>query len=219
MKHVALSMITLLAVASLGLLGAYAGFVDTEVSRENTVEAGTLDLVLSDGDPSGFGHGVQNTWSIYLAFPHDSVSRSVQLINFGTLGDYLDVQSQSTNDWRVVPPPPQPPLLPKDEVLIITDITYASGTPFEETIVWVDDMNWPDVGGYNFNAARITDFNLDGFISLDDLEKQTIEFTPAPDSGPTSFRMAVQFEPQFGPYPDNEYQDIETDTTVIFTLR
>jgi spore coat-associated protein N len=218
MKHVALSMIILVAVASLGLLGAYAGFVDTEVSSDNTIEAGTLDLVLSDGQPSGFGHGVQQTWNIYLAFPHDSVSRSVQLMNFGTVGDYVDVESISTNDWAVSPPPPRP-LRPKDTVLIITEMTYAGGTAHEDTIVWVDDVTWPVGGAYHFDAGRITDYDGDGLISLDDLEKQTVEFSPAPNSGSLSFRMSVQFEPQFGPHPDNEYQDIETNTTVIFTLR
>lgn len=218
MKQIALSVLILLAVASLAVLGTFASFVDTEVSPGNTYQAGSLDLVLSDGDPSTYGQGVQQTWNIFLAFPGDSVSRSVRLVNFGTVGDHVSVGCLCDNQWRL-DPPPSDPLRPKDAVLIITEMTYAAGTPDEETIVWVDDIHWPEVGGYNFDAARITDYDGDGLISLDDLEKQAVEFRPAPNSGALGFRLSVQFEPQSGPYPDNEYQNIQTDMTVVFTLR
>ncbi|RLC96943.1 MAG: hypothetical protein DRI40_01690 [Chloroflexi bacterium] len=217
MKHIVLNTSVLLAVACIGLLGVYAGFVDTEVSRDNTVEAGALDLMLSNGEPSNLGHGVQNTWVIPEASPHDSVSRTVHLTNFGTLGEHLDIQSESTNAWTIDPPPAEPPP-PKDAVLIVTAITYAAGTPYEQTIVWVDDIQWPAVGGYHFDPARITDFNGDGLISLDELEQQKIQFTPAPVSGSLDFLMAVQFEPQFGPYPADDYENVETNTTIIFSL-
>ena len=219
MKRVSLSVVVMLAVATLAVLGTYASFTDTERSTNNTCQAGILNLVLSDGDPSTLGDGVQSTWVMYMAFPHDSVSRAVQLTNFGTLGDFVDVEWVATNGWRVDPPPSRP-LRPKDAVLMVTQMTYAEGTPDQETIVWVDS-GWPTTSGsnYHFDPARVTDWNSDGLISLDDLEKQRIEFAPAPDSAPLQFRITIQFEPQFGPYPDNEYQDVETNMTVIFTLR
>jgi len=218
MRQIVGSVIVILVVASLGVMGTFAHFVDTEVSQGNVYQAGILNLILSDGDPASQGDGIDHTWNIFLAFPHDSVSRSVHLTNFGTVGDYVDVEYVCTNSWHVSPPPDHP-LHPKDAVLIVTGMTYARGTPDEETLVWVSDARWPDFGEYHFDPGRITDYNADGLISLDDLERQRIEFSPAPDAGPLDFRMSIQFEPQFGPYPDNEYQDVETDMTVIFTLR
>ncbi len=47
MKNVLLSVVVVAVLVAAGIGGTFAGFVDTEVSRDNYLEAGILDLLLS----------------------------------------------------------------------------------------------------------------------------------------------------------------------------
>ncbi|GAI42300.1 unnamed protein product, partial [marine sediment metagenome] len=64
MRRVLLALITIIVVASLAAVGTYAGFIDTETSEGNILEAGTLDLFLENptGVGASLGHGVLRTW-------------------------------------------------------------------------------------------------------------------------------------------------------------
>lgn len=64
--------------------GTWAYFQDTESSTGNTIDAGTLDLKLSDSDESD-ADGVSGSWTISNAKPGDSVTSDVTLENAGSL--------------------------------------------------------------------------------------------------------------------------------------
>lgn len=74
----------------LGITGATAGagtmayFSDSEASSGNVINAGTLELEVSDGD-EWFGDGVSGTWTLDDAKPGDEVQADATLANAGTL--------------------------------------------------------------------------------------------------------------------------------------
>ena len=110
MRRVLLALITIIVVASLAAVGTYAGFIDTEISEGNTLEAGTLDLFLEN--PTGVGdsleHGVLRTWHYEnqtppeLMEPGDVLTSHVKLKAFGTgEGDHVDIHCVNVNSEPV----------------------------------------------------------------------------------------------------------------------
>ncbi len=85
-KRKVLASLLVIAVVT-GLVGAstWAYFSDTETS-DNTFTAGTLDLVLKDGDED-WANGVTNTWSSPNWAPGDpEVVAELRMKNIGTTG-------------------------------------------------------------------------------------------------------------------------------------
>ena len=110
MRQVLLALITIIVVASLAAVGTYAGFIDTETSEGNFVEAGTLDLFLENptGIGDSLGHGVLRTWHYEnpplgeLMEPGDVLSSYVKLKAFGTgEGSYVDIHCVNVNSEPV----------------------------------------------------------------------------------------------------------------------
>ena len=106
MRQVLLALITIIVVASLAAVGTYAGFIDTETSEGNFVEAGTLDLFLENptGIGDSLGHGVLRTWHYEnpplgeLMEPGDVLSSYVKLKAFSTgEGSYVDIHCVNVN--------------------------------------------------------------------------------------------------------------------------
>ena len=110
MRQVLLALITIIVVASLAAVGTYAGFIDTETSEGNFVEAGTLDLFLENptGVGDSLGHGVLRTWhyenltSGNLMEPGNVLSSYVKLKAFSTgEGDHVDIHCVNVNSEPV----------------------------------------------------------------------------------------------------------------------
>lgn len=232
MRGIILPAMLLVFAVSLATIGTYAGFVDTETSQDNYVQATTTELFLEN--PAGIGetlgHGVIGTWHwntmptpIYMD-PGDVLTSQVYLNSFGSSeGDHVDIDCVNVNwepddDWPGenarenellgYPDPPIPldannGIYDKDTVMIITSMTYHT-TP----IIW---------GEYSYNPAYITDTSGDSRISLDEFEAQGLHgLTPVPNAaGIVSFAMTIMFDDD-DPY--NEYQGDATNMTLIFTL-
>ena len=92
MRQVLLALTTIIAVASLAAVGSYAHFSDTEMSQDNYLETGSLDLQLADAD-EGFTDdplydSVTRSWYYKNSYPPgmtpgDSVQGVVYLQNVG----------------------------------------------------------------------------------------------------------------------------------------
>ncbi|UCG88344.1 MAG: hypothetical protein JSW71_07320, partial [Gemmatimonadota bacterium] len=226
MKGLLLPAIILVFAVSLATIGTYAGFVDTETSRDNVVQAGTVELFLENmaGVGDTWEHSVLRTWhwenlpDPRFMEPGDVLSSDVYLHSFGSSeGDHVDVycvnvNSEPDDDWPVenekedallgydVPLDAGFGVYDKDKAMIITHMKY-------HTTLIVS-------GEYSFNPAWITDTSGDGRISLDELEAQGLHgLTPVPNSaGIVPFAMTVKFADD-DDY--NEYQGDATDMTLI----
>lgn len=213
MKQVLLALITIIAVASLGAVGTYAHFSDTETSAGNYLETGSLDLQLADtlpfpGGPwplepdEGYGEdpigdSVTLTWDYELGYPNgmlpgDYLTSRVKLRNVGTIaGSSLHISCVNENSA-----PPGGPL-DKDTQMIIEELIYYNGPP-------VDLL-----------ALLKTELGKDT-ITLDDWESHPITgLTPPPLGGQACLDMTVRFDLAA---PDS-YQGCEVMMTLIFTLK
>ena len=110
MRQVLLALIIIIVVASLAAVGTYAGFIDTETSEGNFVEAGTLDLFLENptGVGASLGHGVLRTWHYEnltppeFMEPGDVLTSHVKLKAFSTgKGSYVDILCVNVNSEPV----------------------------------------------------------------------------------------------------------------------
>jgi hypothetical protein len=230
MKQIFLALMVIVATVSLATVGIYAGFVDTETSEGNIIQADSIDLFLSNpyGIGEQSGHSVLRTWHFEnryptpgLLEPGDVLTSQIILKAFGSsTAHHVDIICRNVNlelDWDIssenareaeilgepVDPSPNHGIYDKDTVMIITNLTYHI-----IPIIW---------GEYNsFNPAYIEDMTGDGRISLDELEAQGLHgLPPVPDDGgQMTFSMTVKFAD--GTW--NEYQGDETQMTLIFAL-
>ena len=107
MKQALMAIIIIVTVGSLGVMGTYAGFVDTEVSEGNSVQAGSLELYLENptGIGESWGHSVKRTWhwenlkpTPRLMEPGDVLSSLVKLHSFSTLeAECVDITCVTVN--------------------------------------------------------------------------------------------------------------------------
>lgn len=79
-KTLAASGVAALAVATVVGGGTFAAFVDTESSNGNSISAGTLDLVLSEGTATTTGLALNNVK------PGDTGTQTITLTNPGSIG-------------------------------------------------------------------------------------------------------------------------------------
>ena len=237
MKQVVLSIMIIVTVGSLGVIGTYAGFVDTEVSEGNSFQTGSFDLILGDTYPypgeypwryeldedfgeDPLGDSVSGTWHYNPGYtggmqPGDWLESRVKLMNFGTLGGTaLDIQciplnfDTSLDDTDV----------PKDAVMVIEFLTYYNGPPIE--IVKTDSgVQWWD-------TSYINDMDGDLRITLHDWELHGISGLSPPPLAGAALDMKVVFDPPpyaSGPtsiyYLADLYSGFKTNMTLIFTLR
>jgi len=234
MKGIILPAMILVFAVSLASVGTYAGFVDTETSQDNYVQATTTELFLNNmaGVGESWDHSVLRTWH-WEQLGHymdsgDEVTSDVYLSAFGSSeGDHVDidcviVNSEPDDDWPVentaentrnaLEGYPYPHPIPDDAGYGFFD---------KDTVMIITHMKYHTkliIGGeYSYNPAYITDTSGDGRISLDELEAQGLHgLTPVPDTaGIVPFSMTIKFADD-APY--NEYQGDATNMTLIFTL-
>jgi len=228
MKRVLLAAIIIVSVTSLAAIGTYAGFVDTETSEDNFIQADTLDLILENPQDIGesWGHSVLRTWHYEnmvppgLMQPGDVLTSHVDLTAFSSSqADHVDIQCVNVDSEPDVDTPPENeaeaailghpvPFDPgygiydKSNVMIIIGMTYHT-----RPIIW---------GEYNsYDTGLFTDTDGDGRISLGEFEAQGLQgLVPVPNSGEITFSMTVKFAEDAG----NEYQGDATMMTLIFLL-
>ena len=94
MKNIVLSIVVVSALVAAGVGGTLAGFVDTEVSRDNYLEAGILDLLVSV--PPAMGVELNDD------LVDNTVGAVIGVDNFdpakGSVDFYMDAFSRSTID-------------------------------------------------------------------------------------------------------------------------
>jgi len=239
-KPVLSTIIVILAVASLGVVGTYAGFSDIETSRDNYIDTAELNLWLRNPDGIGeqWDESVLRTWHYEEKFPRDpnpndppwygrmqpgdSINSYVYLEAEGTfIGNHIDIYCGNVNEELDMDTPIEnqrenellnnpSPPIPRDPNKGIYD---------KDTVMIITYMSYHTTviitSEYDFDTAFFTDTSGDGRISLDEFEAQGLqELTPVPDSGTITFSMNVKFAEDAG----DEYQGDRTNMTLMFAL-
>lgn len=223
MRQVLLSLIIIIAVASLAAVGTYASFSDSEEQIGDSLQAGSLDLQLGDTFPypgvsppyswdEDYGDdpdSVTMTWDYELGYPGgmvpgETLASMVKLRNVGSIvGTSLDILCVNQNSaWAGGP-------LDKDTQMIILTLLYHNMT----SLNLLDNPD-PD--------KCITDQDGDGKITLNDWELDPIlGLTPPPLGSEAFLEMTVLFDPD-APFETvgtpGSYQGCETNMTLIFAL-
>lgn len=191
-----------LSVAIVALIALVAGttlayFSDTETSGANTFSAGTLDLKLSN-DGTTFSDGVTGTWGATNMGPGDAaITGSVYVKNAGSMAaNHVEISFANVVNNVVTP-----------AEIGVDDIDIS-------THLYVTVMTY---GGADLLAAAKTAFdaNLDGKLSLKELNAQKIDnLTPPAPGANKQFTMSVQLDSS----TTNGNQGDSVTTTVTFTL-
>lgn len=226
MKKVIIALVTIVSVASLATVGTFAHFSDTEESKDNYLETGSLDLQLGDDAPivmrsdgntehpsaiaEGFGEdplgdSVTETWLLPGADVGDTVDSCVYVRNLGSLaGDHLDIHCTIENIDLY------DGISNKDEMMVINNLIYRNGPGIP--------LVWTNTSGQQYNNLYVSDNDTDGRITLHDLALHGIRGLPVPSSDFTRLEMSVTLDVPLGVDPD-QYQGDETRMTLIFNLR
>lgn len=232
MRQVLLSLIIIIAVASLGAVGTYAGFVDTETSADNYIQAGSLELQLGDTLPfpggtgpwiwdedfgeNPMGDSVTLTWDHNLGYPQgmtpsDYLVSQVKLQNWGTVdATGLDINCVNVN----YSPYAWPNGKEKDKWMVIETATY-----------WFAPATFVNLRSDSNDDWRIEDKDSDGRITLDDWEADPIHGLPPPPLGTVAylnvqilFHANAPFGSPAGTPGDDSYAGTSTNMTLIFAL-
>ena len=206
MKQILVSVIVILAVASLATVGTFAHFSDTETSAGNYLETWNVNLTLADPDEDfgqdPLGESVQATWMLRGvptgdgALPGDMVTSYVilkstdgansHLVHITCHNQNIDAQGGTSE---------------KDKEMIITQMIYGC-----DSIIWGEENSFDDYW--------IKDMDDDGQISLDELETQGIYGLSPPAVAGTTFTMTIKFDED----ATNEHVGDKTIMTLTFTM-
>lgn len=239
MKRVLLASMVIVGVISLAAVGTYAGFVDTETSKDNTFQADPNDLFLKNPTGVGeqWGHSVLRTWHYEYKIPPsdpslppwygrmepgDTVSSHVKLNAFGTdEADHVDIHCVNVNSEPEMDTPPENEA---EDTILGYDVTTDPGYGIfdKDTVMIITSMTYHTttiISGSYINPAYFppaADTDNDGRISLAEFQAYPLlNLTPVPNSeGEITFFMTVEFAADAG----NEYQGDQTMMTLIFTL-
>jgi spore coat-associated protein N len=184
------------AVAAGGGAGTWAYFQDTASSSASTVEAGTLDLTVSDGD-EGFGDGVSGSWTLSNAKPGDSVLADVSLQNAGSIeADHVELGVSVTETEADGP-------TGANEADTMPSSAAGMAEQFEVTVMTYDGVNL---------LSNLADANGNGIVDLGDLVSgndavlDDLSPPPAANGGTESLSMGLRWA-----------HDVEFDTAVSGT--
>lgn len=222
MKQVIIALVTIVSVASLATVGTFAHFSDTEESKDNYLETGSIDLQLGDtktfppasppysvpdedyGDDP-MGDSVIETWHYLPGYPGGMEPGEPGVGN--TLASRVKLQNVGDNEATS---------------LIITCSNYnlapeTAGGPFDkDTKMIIDVLVYHNNFSYDLLSLLKTKTGKDS-VTLDDWENLTdplIIYNP-PVIGEEAFLdMVVRFGDA-----GNEYQGCRTNMTLIFTLK
>jgi len=177
-----LLLATVLVSALLGL-GVRAVLVDSETSRGNRLEAGSMDLKLKDGDET-YRDGVHVTWWADHVYPGwiNEYAQSLTLSNFGSVdADHVELScSYSLVQGHAEPGDPGNDAHSFARCLEIERLEYR------DTGWWIDLATGkvggspPYPPGYQPSDWLIEDIDQDGSRTLYDLAGQVIDNLPAP---------------------------------------
>ena len=194
-------------------VGTWAYFQDTERSTGNTIDAGTLDLKVSDSD-EGFGDGVSGTWTISNAEPGDSVLADATLQNAGSLeADHVEF---SVSVYETESDGPNG----NDEGDTSPNSADGMAEQFEVTNMTYDGS---DV------LNDLSDANGNGIVDIDDLasgnDAALDDLTPPPSANGGTESLTLGFRWAHDDEFDNsvsgvnnDYQGDEMDITVTMAL-
>lgn len=238
MKQVLLALVVIVAVASLAVVGTYAGFSDIEKSEGNYFETGDIEFQLGDTVPwpnvpgtppdgalfwpdEGYGEdpegdSVVGTWDRTPGYPGgmqpgDCLESRVYLRNVGSLTEgHLDIECVNSNyDGSG-----NPTDVLKEAVMVIDYLIYYNGPQV--------DIVWTDATGQHWNPAYIDDVDGDGRITLHDWELHGVCNLDLPEFNGACLDMRVVFDPPTDPlhpyYRDDKYSGYSTMMTLIFAL-
>lgn len=220
MKQVIIALVTIVSVASLATVGTFAHFSDTEESKDNYLETGSIDLQLGDtktcppAPPSWvwdedygvdpMGDSVIETWHYYPGYPGGmepgvghTLTSVVKMRNVGDNEATSLVITCSNYNFS----PTGPPFDDKDTKMIIDTLLYYN--PSAQDLL-------PEL-------RTLAGKSPGEEVTLDDWENVTAPLTisnPPAIGGEAFLQMVVRF----GPAGD-EYQECRTYMTLIFTLK
>lgn len=234
MKTILSAIFTVALVSVLVGAGTFAYYTDTEMSGDNTFTSGTMDLVLTDGQPNPNAQ-----WTISNGAPGADVvgaDGDIRIHSLGTINadnveiafsfDKYEDDNGDGDDGYVFGP--EPDLVDgvgkMASALKVYDMKYrvVVGGSTIETINLVHVNS-----GYYFNPAYLTDTNLNGYIDLEDLEDPVNTLVDLPPSiaidaaGPnytdyTQLSMAINLIDTG--VSQNEFQGDIIDMTITVTL-
>jgi len=238
MKTILSAILTIALVSVLMGAGTFAYYTDTEVSGDNTLASGTMDLYLTDTILSPNAQ-----WIIANGAPGESFSShgDIKIFNLGSIeADHVVVDFSLTgyeddngniNDGVTTGPDPEPesdPVYGVGEMarsLRVISLKYdvVDYNPLTQTTSYTT-TTLVDVDSVIIDP-RITDVNGNGWVDLDDLSQTTLDDLPAPE--------AINLDaPDYLNYcqldmtvylmdtgdPQNEFQGDVIDMTITVTL-
>jgi predicted ribosomally synthesized peptide with SipW-like signal peptide len=215
-KKILASMLIIAVASTLLGAGTIAYFSDTETSKGNTftVDPGP-DLKIKDGGEY-WSDGIGPEWTLSDMKPGNSVYGSVDLKNFGTSADHLEI----TCNYTIYDPPgPESDTdgTPADDMakqMIITVCDYYSDGWYIHLLSGTQTGTPPQPPGYTEHDWMMNDVDGDGKITLYDLNNDPADNLPLPDGWTTTFDMILKFSEDAG----NEFQGDTLNVTMIFTL-
>lgn len=213
--------IAMTGVAAAGAgAGTMAYFQDTETSNGNTIDAGTLDLKLGDGDETAgdsTSDGVTGTLNASNFVPGNYVSGTVEATNAGSIAaDHVEVNFQASGTEAFGNGNDEADTLPDS----------ASRMP---ELFRVVTLSYPEGGssGSSNLKDQVNDHNNNGITDLDDVVQHGVFDTlePAPQAGGTkSLTMEFEFiSPETngdytGSLNDDDFQGDDLSITVTMAL-
>lgn len=193
--------------------GTWAYFQDSERSTGNTINAGTLDLKVADGN-EGFGDGVSGTWTISNAKPDDSVLADVTLQNAGSLeADHVEFDVSVDEDESDGPNG-------NNEGDTSPSSADGMSEQFEVTTMTYNGTNI---------LNNLTDANGNGIIDINDLvsgnDGELDNLNPPPSANGGTRNLTLEFrwakDSEFNNMKsgiNNDYQGDKMDITVTMAL-
>jgi spore coat-associated protein N len=175
----------------------FAYFSDTETSSNNSITAGTLDLVLTDSAENG-NDSETNTWTFSNVYPTMAdLSGTLTISNVGTLAGYLDLSSLSVTNAEGTNPESE------------------TSTGYQLSQLLYVKMFWDENGNGTFDGLDAYIFgNAGTYVAFNTLHAQTVNANKSlAGGGTTHITMKINWPSTAN---DNDAQgDI---TTFSFTV-
>jgi len=189
MKKILGLTIAFMLLISMGGIGTWAYFQDTETSPGNVLAAGTLDLKTDDVD------GVTQTLSASNLKPGDSILGNITLENIGSVaGASLDLAFTYVENDDIIPNLPN----------MTADATAAQ--------MWLTTL---DYGGFSLLGNFGDSGNTNGYRDIQDLKNANLAGQTGIDaSGTQDFSITVQLRAG----TSSDFQSDGINITMTFTL-
>lgn len=215
MNRLLMSFIAILLAAGLVGAGAFAYFSDTETSEDNTFNAGTMELKVTDGDPGEWGDGCSLTWVLSQIVPGadtpgvDEVTAFVTLKRLGSITpDHLEIQASV--------------FLDESFNQVESDTNQSSTASEMAAKMQITSLTYNSLDLLNHH---LNDADGDGFLTLNDMTYDPDDplnpnglddLLPIPGTNVgTPFTMTLKWIEGAG---DNDFQGDTLEVEIDFTL-